>query len=148
MKVITRYTVRLVKEECKRYEVENPVRSVTSAVNLLNKVFDFENLPTETLVMVALDVKKKVIGTFVISQGTINMTPVSPREVFQKAFLANAHSIIVAHNHPSGDPEPSKQDIAFTRDLMEAGKIMGVQICDSIILGHNSYYSFLEDGLI
>lgn len=148
MKEITRYTVKLVKEECKRYEVENPVRSVTSAVNLLNRVFDFEKLPTEMLVMVALDVKKKVIGTFVISQGTINMTPVSPRDVFQKAFLANAHSIIVAHNHPSGDPEPSKQDIAFTKDLMEAGKIMDIQICDSIILGHNSYYSFLEDGLI
>lgn len=148
MKQITRYTVRLVKEECKRYEVENPVRSVTSAVNLLNRVFDFEDLPTEMLVMLALDVKKKVIGTFVISQGTINMTPVSPRDVFQKAFLANAHSIIIAHNHPSGDPEPSKQDISFTKNLMEAGKIMDIQICDSIILGHDSYYSFLEDGLI
>lgn len=148
MKEITRYTVKLVKEECKRYEVENPVRSVTSAVNLLNKVFDFEDLPTEMLVIVALDVKKKVIGTFVISQGTINMTLVSPREIFQKALLANAHSIIVAHNHPSGDPAPSKQDIAFTKDLIQAGKIMEMQICDSIILGHDSYYSFLEDGLI
>lgn len=148
MKIVTRYTVRLVKEECKRYEVENPVTSVDSAVNFLNRVFEFEELPTEMLVMVALDVKKKVIGTFVISQGTINMTPVSPREVFQKAFLANAHSIIVAHNHPSGDPEPSKQDITFTKNLMQAGKIMDIQICDSIILGHNSYYSFLEDGLI
>lgn len=148
MKEITRYTVKLVKEECKRYEVENPVRSVTSAVNLLNKVFNFEDLPTEMLVIVALDVKKKVIGTFVISQGTIDMTLVSPREIFQKALLVNAHSIIVAHNHPSGDPAPSKQDIAFTKDLIQAGKIMEMQICDSIILGHDSYYSFLEDGLI
>lgn len=145
MKEITRYTVKLVKEECKRYEVENPVRSVTSAVNLLNRVFDFEDLPTEMFVMVALDVKKKVIGTFVISQGTIDMTPVSPRDVFQKALLVNAHTIIVAHNHPSGDPTPSKQDIAFTKDLMQAGKIMGIQICDSIILGHDIYYSFLEE---
>lgn len=149
MKEITRYTVKLVKEECKRYEVENPVRSVTSAVNLLNKVFDFEHLTTEMFVMLALDTRKKIIGTFIISQGVINSALVSPRDIYQRAFLSNAHSIIVAHNHPSGNTEPSQEDKILTKTIVDAGKIMGVDVCDSLIIcGENNYYSFLAEGLI
>lgn len=146
---VTRYTVRLVKEECKRYEVDNPINTITKAVKLLNDVYDFEHLPNEMFVMLALDTKKKIIGTFIISQGVINATLVSPRDIYQRAFLANAQSIIVAHNHPSGNPEPSNDDIRLTKAIVDAGKIMGVDVCDSLIIcGKENYYSFLEEGLL
>lgn len=146
---VTRYTVKLVKEDCKRYEVDNPINTITKAVKLLNNVYDFEHLPNEMFVMLALDAKKKIIGTFIISQGVINATLVSPRDIYQRAFLANAQSIIVAHNHPSGNPEPSKEDKVLTKNIVDAGNVMGVEVCDSLIIcGEDNYYSFLAEGLI
>ena len=146
---VTRYTVRLVKEECKRYEVDNPINTITKAVKLLNDVYELEYLPSEMFVMLALDVKKKIIGTFIISQGVINAILVSPRDIYQRALMVNAHSIIVAHNHPSGNPKPSKEDKVLTKKIVDAGKVMGVEVCDSLIIcGEEIYYSFLEEGLL
>ena len=146
---ISRYTVKLVKEECKEYEIDNPINNVGKAAWLLNAIYDFEHLTTEMFVMLALDTKKKIIGTFIISQGIIDATLVSPRDIFQRAFLSNAKSIIVAHNHPSGNIEPSKEDKVLTKNIVDAGKVMGVEVCDSLIIcGEDNYYSFLAEGLI
>lgn len=82
-----------------------------------------------------------------MSHGTVNMSAYSPREVFQKALLCNAVSIIIAHNHPSGDATPSKNDINFTRRVSEAGKMIGIDLADSIIVGDETYYSMTEDRL-
>ena len=68
----------------------------------------------------------------------------SPREVFKNAFLESAYSIIVIHNHPSGDPTPSNEDIKVTETLMQIGKIMAIPVVDHIIIGNNQYYSFYE----
>lgn len=88
----------------------------------------------------------KYIGEDEISKGTVNQTIAMPREVFRKAIDLGASSIILAHNHPSGDVRPSMDDINLTRRMAEAGKILGINVLDHFVVGHNSYYSFKENG--
>lgn len=88
----------------------------------------------------------KYIGEDEISKGTVNQTIAMPREVFRKAIDLGASSIILAHNHPSGDVRPSMDDINLTRRMSDAGKILGINVLDHFVVGHNSYYSFKENG--
>lgn len=88
----------------------------------------------------------KYIGEDEISKGTVNQTIAMPREVFRKAIDLGASSIILAHNHPSGDVRPSMDDINLTRRMADAGKILGINVLDHFVVGHNSYYSFKENG--
>lgn len=87
-------------------------------------------------------------SVFELSHGTVKMSVVSPREVFQKALLANAVAIVLLHNHPSGDPTPSKQDINVTKRLMEAGDIIGVNVLDHLVIGRPGYFSLKENELV
>ena len=146
MQNIQKYSVRLVKEQEMEY-TQDKIQSPSAGAKLLNQVFQMDSQPAEIFVMLALDTKKQPIGCFLISQGCINMTVVSPRDVFQRALLTNAHSIIVAHNHPSGDTKPSMEDRKLTDSLRKAGDILGVEVIDSLVIGENGkYYSFLESG--
>ena len=88
----------------------------------------------------------KYIGEDEISKGTVNQTIAMPREVFRKAIDLGASSIILAHNHPSGDVRPSMDDINLTRRMADAGKILGINVLDHFVVGQNSYYSFKENG--
>ena len=90
---------------------------------------------TENLIVVHLSTRKKPIGFEVISNGTLDTLLVHPREVFKSAIIANSDSIVIAHNHPSGNPSPSKADIKLTRDLIRAGQLMKIEVCDHIVLG-------------
>ena len=105
-------------------------------------------LEQEHFRIMTLNTKKEINFIREISKGTINMTLVHAREVFRAAISDNAHSIILLHNHPTGDPSPSKEDIGLTKNLMEASKIIGIDILDHIIIGDNRYFSFLEEGLL
>lgn len=146
MKDIKKYSVRLVKEDKMEY-TQDKIQSPLAGAELLNKVFQMDSQPTEIFVMLALDTKKQPIGCFLISQGCINMTVVSPRDVFQRALLVNAHSVIVAHNHPSGDINPSREDKKLTDSLKKAGDILGIEVLDNLVIGENgNYYSFLSNG--
>lgn len=100
----------------------------------------------ENLIVCCLDVKNKPINVSIVSTGSINSSVVHPREVFKTAILSNANSIIVAHNHPSGDTEPSQDDFNITLRLKECGKILGITLLDHIIIG-DGYYSFKEDNI-
>lgn len=80
--------------------------------------------------------------------GPLDTLLVHPREVFKAALLANAAAIVVAHNHPSGDPTPSPDDMEMTRRLVAAGGVLGMSVLDHIIVGHGGYYSFHEGGLV
>ena len=91
-----------------------------------------------------LDSKSKLISYKMLFKGTLNSSCVHPREVFKHAYLESANSIIVIHNHPSGDPNPSKQDNEITKYLMEIGNIMALPVVDHIIFGHDRYFSFYE----
>lgn len=146
MEDIKKYTVQLVKEQEMEY-TGGKVTSSKKASKLINEIFNMDSQPSEIFVMLALDIKKKPIGCFLISQGTIDSTISSPRDIFQRALLVNAHSIIVAHNHPSGEVEPSTEDKKITQRLVEAGKLMEIELIDHLILGEEGkYYSFLENG--
>lgn len=93
-----------------------------------------------------LDNKKKVISKKLLYVGTINGSVAHPREIFKMAYLVSASFIICVHNHPSGDPNPSKEDIVFTNNLIEIGKLNNIPILDHIVIGNNCYYSFFEEG--
>jgi DNA repair protein RadC len=81
-----------------------------------------------------------------VAEGTINACPVDPREVFAAALTARATAIVLAHNHPSGDPEPSGQDLGLTAQLIEAGRVLGIKVLDHVVIGDGTYVSLLERG--
>lgn len=101
--------------------------------------------PEEYMYMICMNTKNRIIGVFEVSHGTVNASLVTPREAFQKALLANAVSVIFMHNHPSGDCTASRQDIEITNRLVEAGKIIGIDVLDHIIVG-DGYSSLKEKG--
>ena len=101
--------------------------------------------PEEYMYMICMNTKNRIIGVFEISHGTVSSSIVGTREIFQKALLANAVSIILIHNHPSGDPTPSREDIEVTRRISEAGKIIGIDVLDHIVIG-DRYVSLKERG--
>ncbi|MEG0297092.1 MAG: DNA repair protein RadC [Clostridium sp.] len=102
----------------------------------------------EVLKLIMLNTKNIVIGKKDIFKGSLNSSIVHPREVFSEALKRNSASIIVCHNHPSGDPSPSKEDINITVRLAECGKIMGIDLLDHIIIGSNKFISLKEKGII
>lgn len=96
---------------------------------------------------VYLDTKNHIIKDKLLFIGTINQSLVHPREVFKEAYLLSATSIICIHNHPSGNVNPSNNDIIITKQLKEVGKLLGINVIDHIIIGKDSYYSFNDNGL-
>lgn len=102
----------------------------------------------EHMKLLMLDTKSKLLGESNISKGTVNASLVSPRELFIEALDCGAVSIILLHNHPSGDPTPSQADILFTKRVKEAGELIGISLLDHIIIGNNCYISFAEQNMI
>lgn len=98
--------------------------------------------------VVLLDTKNKVLGIEEISIGSLNTSLVHPREVFRPAIRKACASIILLHNHPSGDPTPSREDIEVTRRLFEAGRLIGIEVLDHIVIGDGNFVSFREKGLL
>lgn len=138
--------VVLEKEVSMNYpELSHFIKSPGDVVDLGKEVMRIHEEPEEYMYMVCMNTKNKVTGIFEISHGNVNSSIVTPREVFQKALLANAVSIILLHNHPSGDCTPSKEDINATKRLVDAGKIVGVEVLDHIIIG-DRYSSLQEKG--
>ena len=90
----------------------------------------------------------RVIAYHEVSRGTLDATLVHPREVFKAALLANAAAIVLCHDHPSGEPTPSPDDLQLTRRLVEAGTLLGVDVLDHVIVGDGRYYSFKESGCL
>ena len=95
-----------------------------------------------------LDANKKVIEEKLIFIGTVNYSLVHPRDIFKEALILNASSIICVHNHPSGEVNPSKEDISITKQIKDAGDIIGIKLIDHVIVSKDKYYSFLENGKI
>lgn len=106
--------------------------------------FEYGALNQECFIALYLDTKSKLITHRVLFKGTLNESTVHPREVFKEAFLQNANSVLIAHNHPSGDCTPSKADFEVTYKMIHVAMTMGVHLIDHIIVGQNQYYSFKE----
>ena len=145
-------------EACAAYvAVQRPaVRDPEAAYRLLRPVMDAATSgdSQETFFTLLLDTKNKVIGSPVeCCRGLLNQCPVHPREIFREAVRQSAASVILAHNHPSGDPTPTKEDIDITLRLIEAGKILGIRVVDHVICGRPSdttpgYVSLREENLV
>lgn len=98
----------------------------------------------EAFVVVLLNARHRVIALHVVSVGSLNTTSVHPREVFRPAIAAGAHSIVLAHHHPSGDPSPSPEDRRVTDRLTEVGELVGIAVLDHVVLGAGRYFSFAD----
>jgi len=116
------------------------------------QVFEmFRDLRLETkehFIVLHLDGKNRIVCFDRVSIGSLNQAIVHSREVFKTACLSNAAAVLLVHNHPTGDPTPSQEDIAITRRLKESGEILGIKVLDHIIVGDNEFLSFVEKGLL
>lgn len=142
---IPRYKIMLVRDGSQPSEVK-AISNPADAFSLLSSYL--EGTDRENFVVLMVDTKMKIIGINTVSVGALSSTIVHPREIFKPAILSNASSIILAHNHPSGDPTPSREDLEVTKRLVEAGKILGIAVLDHIIIGVDYYSSFKEQGLL
>ena len=132
----------------KRYLQEKRTRIYLSSKEIYNELKDTKNLKKEHFFVFYLDTRKKEIKRELISIGSLNQGLVHPREVFEPAVKHLAASIILAHNHPSGDPNPSEEDILITKRLKKAGDLLDIKVKDHIIIGSEGYFSFKEKKLI
>ncbi len=122
------------------------VSSPSDVVDLL--MDEMQYLKQESFKIIILDTKNQIIKVEGISVGILNASLVHPREVFVKAIRQHAAAIILVHNHPSGDPEPSREDKLITKRLVDAGELLGISVIDHIIIGRGSFLSFKQERLL
>lgn len=128
-------------------EMDNMINSPSQVDKLAKGFLRMHEETEEYMYLLCLNSKLKLNGIFEVSHGNVNSSIAGTREIFQKALLGNAVSIILIHNHPSGDCTPSRPDIEVTKKLVEAGKIIGIEVLDHIIIG-KEYCSLKEKGYL
>ena len=132
----------LVKEAEIKYAVTKSITSKT-IVNVLEE-YGLNSSADEKMVMICLDVKNNIVGLHEVAHGGINGCGLRMADIYKKALLNNAFSIVIAHNHPSGDLTPSRADVGFTEEVIEAGRLLGINCLDHIIVSIDGYYSLRE----
>lgn len=130
------------RKSIRTYRIGSP----EEVYDLYEERFRYENV--EHFFVILLDTKNQIIGEVTVSIGDLNKTIVNPREVFKIAIKRSSNSIMLVHNHPSGDPRPSKDDIAITKRLIECGDLLGIKVLDHIIIGYNEFYSMKRENII
>lgn len=140
-------TTILVKERAVNYGVEN-ADMPEKAVEMMKQLLHMDELGEEHCYMLAMNSACKILGLFFLSKGTVNMTVVGSREIFMRALLVGASQIILCHNHPSGNTTPSRHDIRLTRQIKEAGELMGITLTDHIIIGSIGFFSFRNSQML
>src|SRR3989344_420812 len=126
--------------------VKSRIDYISEPKDVFNKFHKItKKLHKEFVWVLLLNTKNKIIFEEIVSIGILNASLIHPREVFRTAIIHNANSIILVHNHPSGDPEPSESDKEITKQLRIAGEIIGINLIDHIIIGEDKYYSFNEE---
>ena len=141
-------TTFLLREEATDYAVKD-------AKDAYKYCSDLADHAQEAFVVLTLNQKNRIIGRHLVSLGSATATLIHPREVFRPAILEGAASVMVVHNHPSGDPTPSSDDRRMTERLVEAAEILGIRLLDHVIIGDNQgseyitpYFSFVDEGLM
>jgi len=145
------FGIKLVQEVAREFLkqkiIDKPVYK--SAKEIFDYLYySMRDLKKEVFKAIYLNSQNQIIDTTDLSEGTISSSAISPREVMENAIRYHAASLIFAHNHPSGNPEPSASDKDLTRDLVYAGSIMRIKVLDHVIIGGNKYFSFAGEGLI
>lgn len=148
MHYFKKYKLTVVKESSSKYEISNIISSPQDIVNVVTHVLKIQEEAEEIFVLITLDTKNKVTGIFEVSRGSIDSSIVHPREVLKRALLNNSANIVVAHNHPSEDPTPSKHDINITLRLKEASDLIGINLLDHVIIGGSRYCSLHEEAVL
>ncbi len=141
-----RYKISLVKEAGSVYVTARPIHDPRVVFEMAQMLF--EEADREAFYVICLDAKSKVIGVNLVSLGSLSNAIIHPREVFKVAILLNSSSIICVHNHPSGDPEPSRDDTALTARLVSGGELLGISVRDHIVCGETNFFSYQEHGMI
>ena len=141
MKNVQIISLKMVKEKALAYEYDKQINCTEIAANIFKSFIGDES--QEVLAMVTLDTKNKVTGLFEVHRGALSKSLVSPKEVAKRALLANAASVIIAHNHPSGNLQPSDADRAVTERLREAGELLGINLVDHIIITRDGFQSII-----
>lgn len=142
--------VRIVREQgptpYSQTLTERPLLNSPRAV--WNFCRDMERLEAESFVVICLDTQHRVIARSEVTRGTLNASLVHPREVFRLAIALGAASVVLAHNHPSGNPQPSVDDRQITSQLVDAGRLLEIPVHDHIVIGNGTYVSFAECGMM
>ena len=138
------YRCMVVRENEQNVPID-AIRSPQDAYKILSAYLG--GLDREHVVVLMLDTKNGIIGINTVAIGSGNAACVDMKDIFKPAIIVNAMSIIVAHNHPSGDPTPSPEDIRITEKMIEAGELMGIRVMDHIIVGHGRFVSLKERGI-
>lgn len=145
------FGIRFLQEAAKRFLKERITNQpiYKSAQEFFDYLYySMRGLKKEVFKVIYLNSQNQIIETANLFEGTIESTPIHPREIIEAAIKHNAVRLIFAHNHPSGDPAPSKSDKQLTRDLVFVGNVTQIKVLDHIIIGENRYFSFADDGLI
>lgn len=154
---VTKYKTKLTEDKKVKLEKEVTVncptvdRKITGPASVDRLARDFLHIHEESeeyAYLLCLNTKNMLTAVLEIGHGNVNSTVIGVRETFQKALLANAVSIILIHNHPSGDTTPSPEDIKFTERMVEAGRLINIEVLDHMIIGDRWYYSLKEHGHI
>jgi DNA repair protein RadC len=144
---VSRYRLLLVKDGTVPTSWDRQLRQSRDVADLMAPVF--AGLDREAFFVVFVDGKNRASGINLVSLGSLTAALVHPREVFKAAIAGSAAAVVLVHNHPSGDPSPSAEDLALTKRLCEVGDLVGIKVLDSIVLGDNgSFRSLADEGLL
>ena len=138
-------SIKMVKESSFLYQTRQ-ILSPNDAYDMIKE--QLQDLDREQFIIACLNTKNEPTNISIVSVGTLNKAIVHPREVFKTAILSNAANVIAFHNHPSGDTEPSQQDIQLTNRLYEAGELLGIKLLDHLIIGDGTFTSLKEKGYL
>jgi len=133
----------LVKEQ--EFKYKQKICSTLHLVEFVRNVLKVNNEPQEVLYLLSLNSKNQLVSFTELARGSTNACYISQNEIFKNVLLSNSNKFILLHNHPTGDPTPSSNDIKFTKDLLKSCKIMGFDFLDHLVIGDNEYQSIMQD---
>ena len=139
-------TLRMVRERSAMFYAQRKITQPGNAAEIFRQFIG--DCDRESFCILCLNTKNEPTALHQVSSGTLNASLVHPRETFKLAILANSASIIACHNHPSGNPSPSKEDVELTERLRDTGALIGIELLDHIVLGDGTYVSMKERGLM
>lgn len=140
---IYKTSINLVRETTAQYNNDN-IKNITDIVKLVDNIEDIKNNDVENAYIICLNNKSVPVNYSLIAKGTINASMIDPKTIFKTILLSNASAFIMIHNHPSGDPTPSKEDYKITAVLKQASKLLDIKFLDHIVIGNDNYISCME----
>ncbi|HHX79867.1 MAG TPA: hypothetical protein GX692_02240 [Acholeplasmataceae bacterium] len=144
--IFKKYDVRLVQEHSGLYNLDKKITSSTQAAEVCKELYEMDNLSYEKMIMLTLNTQHQVVGCFEVARGTVDESAIYPREIVTRALLTNAKAVILAHNHPSGTPGPSRADINVTQKVKNILTLLDINLLDHIIVAHCNTYSMADNG--